>query len=134
MATHLSAAPINVLFVEDNNVNRRVILKQLELLQCNVTAVINGLEAVQFCRNHRVDIILMDCLMPVMDGYEATRQIRQDPLGKNKSVAIIGITAHSFTSDRRRYVEVGMNDFLIKPVFLKELSAAIAKWSKPVAV
>ena len=134
MATHFSSPPVQVLFVEDNSVNRRVILKQLELLKCKVTAVTNGLEAVEFCHNNAVDIILMDCLMPVMDGYEATRQIRQDKQGKNTSTVIIGITAHAFTNDRSRYVEAGMNDFLIKPVFLKDLSAAITKWSQPVAV
>ena len=72
--------------------------------------------------------------MPVMDGYEATRQIRRDKQGKNTSTVIIGITAHAFTSDRSRYVEAGMNDFLIKPVFLKDLSAMITKWSQPLAV
>ena len=134
MAKNFSSLPIHVLFVEDNNVNRRVILKQLELLKCRVTAVTNGLEAVEFCRKNTVDIILMDCLMPVMDGYEATRQIRRDKQGKNTSTVIIGITAHAFTSDRSRYVEAGMNDFLIKPVFLKDLSAMITKWSQPLAV
>lgn len=134
MATHLSASSVNVLFVEDNTINRRVILKQLELLKCNVTAVKNGLEAVEFCRQQVVDLILMDCLMPVMDGYEATQHIRQDQLSKNKSTIIIGITAHAFTSDRHRYLEAGMNDFLIKPVFLKDLRAAIAQWSQPIAI
>lgn len=132
MTAYLSSFPVRVLFVEDNHVNRRIILKQLELLKCQATTVVNGLEAVKFCREQTVDLILMDCLMPVMDGYEATKQIRQDHLGQNRSTAIIGVTAQDFMSEHRRGEAAGMNDILVKPIFLKDLKMAIAKWAQPI--
>ena len=131
-AKSLSQAPqrnVRVLVVEDNATNRRVVLHQLQKLGYSADAVANGLEALAALNDVPYDIVLMDCLMPEMDGYEATKQIRLGQ-GKGKDVRIIAMTAGAFESDRQQCFSAGMNDYLAKPIREEELTAALVRWSR----
>ncbi len=117
-----------VLVVEDNNVNQLVALGQLNRLGHEAVVAASGAEALDIVRNGAFDIILMDCQMPDMDGYEATRRVRQ----MHESVAripIIAITAHALPGEREKCLAAGMNDYLPKPVSLEQLGAVIRLWA-----
>lgn len=117
----------NILVAEDNFINRSVLLKQLQMAGYEVHGVVNGQEAVLFCQEHRVDCVLMDCQMPVMSGYEATLLIRQQS-SADHPVVIIGLTANALPGDRQKCLDAGMDDYLAKPVFGKDLLATLEKW------
>jgi len=110
---------------EDNFTNREVILAQLNKLGYSGEAVTDGAQAVAAVQHGGYDIVLMDCAMPVMDGYEATRRIRQSA---QSYVPIIALTASAMPHDREQSLAEGMNDFLAKPVELPRLAAVLAKW------
>ena len=114
-----------ILVAEDNLINREVIVAQLGKLGYNAEIARNGNEAVEAIRRVAFDLILMDCEMPEMDGYEATRNIRQ---GSQTRVPIVALTANAMTSDRQRCIEAGMDDYLAKPVAPHELASVLAKW------
>ena len=114
-----------ILVADDNPTNQAVALAQLEKLGYQADAVANGAEAVLALRHRAYDLVLMDCEMPAMDGYEATRRIRESG---DSRVSIIGVTAHSMAGDRDKCIREGMNDFLSKPVDLHLLAEALAKW------
>ena len=118
-----------LLLVEDNFVNQRVALYMLAKLGYQVDAAITGVEALERLGRTRYQLILMDCQMPEMDGFEATRRIR-DPGSPvlDHEVPIVAMTANAFPEDRARAIASGMNDFLRKPVDPSTLSAAIEKW------
>jgi signal transduction histidine kinase len=120
-----------ILVIEDNLVNRKVVLRQLESLGYGADAADNGQTALLQLEKQEYDILLMDCQMPVMDGYETTKQIRFLELEQNpaKSVKIIGLTANAMEGDREKCLKAGMDDYLSKPVRIERLGAAIAKWS-----
>jgi two-component system, sensor histidine kinase len=115
---------IKILIAEDNVINRSVLMKQLQVLGYEVQGVVNGQEAVVFCQNHEVDCILMDCQMPIMSGYEAAFLIRQQEI----NVVIIGLTANALPGDREKCLDAGMDDYLAKPVFVKDLKETLDKW------
>ena len=96
----------------------------LNLLGLEVDIANNGVEALEYCQQNEVDAILMDCHMPVMDGYEATQKIRQLE-GWAAYVPIIAVTANVIKEDRERCFEIGMNGFLSKPVKPKEIEEAL---------
>ena len=115
------------LIVEDNPVNQMVLKASLTKLGLRTLAAGNGNEAIAQVLAHPVDIVLMDCQMPVLDCFEATRAIRQ--LASDKSqVPIIAITANAMSKDRERCVEAGMNDYMSKPVDTHELQEKLLKW------
>ena len=116
---------VRILIVEDNHINRAVFLKQLQQMEYDVAAVKNGQEAVDYYLEQTVDIILMDCAMPVMDGYEATARIRQEQQQQDHSPIIIGITAFAMPEHRQKCLAAGMNDYLPKPVYIKDLKAML---------
>jgi CheY-like chemotaxis protein/HPt (histidine-containing phosphotransfer) domain-containing protein len=115
-----------VLVVEDSKVNQLVTLGLLEQLGYDVDLAINGLEAVEAAASGRYDAILMDCLMPVMDGYEATARIRALP-GAAHSTPIVALTASAMSDDRTRCLEAGMDDYVSKPLDPPALAAALAR-------
>jgi PAS domain S-box-containing protein len=117
-----------VLLVEDNPVNQKVGVKMLEKLGCRVDVAANGFEAVQMVSQLPYHIVLMDCQMPEMDGFQAARQIRS--LGAfGRKVSIVALTAAATNEDRDQCLAAGMNDYLTKPVTLAGLAEALERWS-----
>ncbi|MFB1002284.1 MAG: response regulator, partial [Pseudomonadales bacterium] len=117
----------SVLLVEDNIVNKRVANVMLDKLGCQVVVAETGLEALDAVNNQYFDLIYMDCQMPKMNGYDASRAIRQMD-GEKSHIPIIAMTANIDPQDRIHCFDAGMNDFLSKPFKLEELSAMTQKW------
>jgi signal transduction histidine kinase/DNA-binding response OmpR family regulator/HPt (histidine-containing phosphotransfer) domain-containing protein len=117
-----------VLLVEDNPVNQQVAQAMLARLGVPVEVADDGSQAVERVRAADYDLILMDCQMPVMDGYEATAAIRRLHEGSGKRVPIVALTANAMQGDRQKCAAAGMDDFLSKPYSLAELRAVLARW------
>lgn len=121
-----------ILVVEDNQANQRVAQGLLGHLGHVVTLADNGVDALRKLANERFDLVLMDCQMPVMDGYEATRRIRFGPDAvTDRHVPVVAMTAHAFREERERCLASGMDDHLAKPVRLEELERVVKKWAGP---
>ena len=120
---------LNVLVAEDNPMNRKVAMRMLEALGQRVTASDNGLEALQLVQMNpkRFDVILMDCMMPVMDGYEATKNIRSLPKPISE-IPIIAMTANALQGEKEKCLEVGMSDYMSKPIDRSILAQKLADW------
>jgi signal transduction histidine kinase/CheY-like chemotaxis protein len=118
-----------VLLVEDNPVNQMVAKKMLEKLGLEITVANNGKEALQIIEKDDVDVVLMDCQMPEMDGFEATRILRKRENSSNvNGLPVIAMTANVMEGDREKCLQAGMDDYLGKPVRLEELEAALRRW------
>ena len=115
-----------ILMAEDNAINQRVGKLILQRAGFNIDLVSNGSEALAAHRERPYDLILMDCQMPAMDGFEASRQIRQ--LGVRQPV-IIAVTANALRGERERCLEAGMDDYLSKPFQAEQLVAVVKKWA-----
>ncbi|MEP2771801.1 MAG: ATP-binding protein [Fulvivirga sp.] len=119
-----------ILLVEDNDINRLYALNILKKWKCTVDGAENGYIALEKLRSNEYDIILMDIQMPIMDGYEATKNIRNTfPAPKNK-IPIIALTANAIKGDNEKCLELGMNDYLPKPFQPEDLFASISKFAK----
>jgi CheY-like chemotaxis protein len=124
-----SGNPVRILVVEDNPINQRVFESMLEHLGYGCRLVANGQEALAALASERYDLVFMDCQMPVMDGYEATRKMRSGQ--PSHAGPIVALTAHALDGDREKCLEAGMDDYLAKPVSLKCLGGMLSKWLKP---
>jgi len=121
-----SGGGLRILVAEDNLVNQKVALRLLEKLDYRATAVADGRAAVAAWQAGNFDLILMDCQMPQMDGYAATREIRRLEDGK-RHVPIVALTAHAMKGDEERCRSAGMDDYLTKPINREELEACLER-------
>jgi two-component system sensor histidine kinase/response regulator len=119
-----------ILLVEDNEINQQVAREILESAGLRVTLADNGQEAVNAVQKNHYDAVLMDVQMPVMDGYTATREIR-NLNSEIRNVPIIAMTAHAMTGDEEKSLAAGMNDHVTKPIDPDQLFAALQKWIQP---
>ncbi len=115
----------HILIVEDNLVSQRVTQRLVRKLGYESKVVSNGQEAVDAFKNEKFDLILMDCQMPVMDGYAASREIRKIELQQGGHIPIVAVTAHTLEGNRERCFESGMDDYITKPVKLEDLKFTI---------
>jgi len=119
----------NILLVEDNKVNQLVAQTLLESLGYTIHIAVNGQEALEHLEtNHKHDLVLMDCQMPVMDGYKATQRIRASTEVLNSSIPIIAMTANAMKGDKEKCIQSGMDDYLSKPIDPNELAAMLKRW------
>ncbi len=129
---HLAEMPTTrrprILLAEDNIVNQKVAVRMLENLGCRVDATANGLEAVEASGQIDYTLIFMDCLMPEMDGYEATGAIRHREAQAGGHIPIVAMTANAMQGDREQCLAAGMDDYISKPVKSGNLLAMLQKW------
>ena len=129
----LYSRPRKILVVDDNRANQQVAIGMLERMGCSCELASTGREAVEAVIRNRFDAVLMDCYMPVVNGYDATRQIRMyeeggDSEGTESNVPIIAMTANNTQVEVDRCMDAGMDDFLSKPLRIGELTEALLKW------
>ena len=122
-------AGAHVLLVEDNPFNQELARDLLGRAQIVVRVANNGREAIDMLARERFDAVLMDCQMPVMDGYAATCELRSDP--KWRDLPIIAMTANAMVGDREKVLAAGMNDHIAKPINVTEMFATLARWIRP---
>jgi CheY-like chemotaxis protein/anti-sigma regulatory factor (Ser/Thr protein kinase) len=121
------AAKVRALVAEDNPVNQNILTRMLERLNCETQVAANGAEALKACCHDRFDVIFMDCDMPVLNGLDATRRIRQLP--EFSDVPIIAATAHALPANLTACRAAGMSDILTKPLTIAGLRAALERWA-----
>ena len=120
---------IRILVAEDNPVNQKVAQAMLKKMGLRVDVVADGQEAVNALQTVPYDLVLMDCQMPEMDGFEATLCVRQEgSKALNPRIPIIAMTAATMQGDRKKCIQAGMNDFIAKPVQIRELAEILARW------
>lgn len=118
-----------VLIVEDNRINRMVTGTMLKKMGLNYDVSENGCECIEKMKVNDYDMILMDCQMPELDGFETTKIIRSGNFGiRNSGIVIVALTAYAMDGDRDRCIEAGMNDYMSKPVKYEDISSMIGKW------
>ncbi len=118
---------VRILVAEDNPASQQIAVRQLEALGYEADLVSTGFEALEALDRVRYDVVLMDCVMPEMDGFEATAEIRRRE-DVARHTPVVAMTAHNLEGDRERCLESGMDDFLAKPVGINELGTVIARW------
>lgn len=121
------AAPIRVLLVDDNAINQRLAARLLQKLGCEVSVASSGQEALDVLTFQPQDLVIMDCQMPDLDGYEATRRIREIE-GATRRTPIVAMTAYAMRGDRERCLAAGMDDYYSKPVTGDDFIAMIRRW------
>ncbi len=120
--------PASILLVEDNPINQEVATAMLGALGLQWTLAVDGQKALDLVRERDFDLVLMDCQMPVMDGFEATAAIRALPEGRGQRLPIIALTANAMQGDEQKCLGAGMNGFLAKPFTLAQLQGLLARW------
>jgi signal transduction histidine kinase/CheY-like chemotaxis protein/ligand-binding sensor domain-containing protein len=126
---HARLAGARILLVEDNPINQELARDLLNRAGIVVSIAGDGQEALQILARERFDAVLMDCQMPVMDGYEATRAVRRRP--ELQDLPVIAMTANAMAGDRQKVLEAGMNDHVAKPIRVDDLFATLARWVHP---
>lgn len=114
--------------MDDNEINRMVAELMLTNVSVNVVMAEDGRQAVDALQEQDFDLVFMDCQMPVMDGYEASRSIRQLAAPKKANVPIIAMTANAMKGDKEMCLNAGMDDYIAKPVDAQKLYALMGKW------
>jgi CheY-like chemotaxis protein/HPt (histidine-containing phosphotransfer) domain-containing protein len=119
-----------VLVVEDNEINQKVILSQLAKFQLKPDLADNGQEALDHLERQAYDLVFMDCQMPVMDGYEATRMLREREMASDCGIhtPVTALTAHASLEEREKCLSAGMDDYLSKPASRADLAAVLTRW------
>jgi two-component system sensor histidine kinase/response regulator len=124
----LAFSGMKILLAEDNPVNQKLATRLLQRLGASVQVAANGIEVLQALRQSDFDAVLMDCQMPQMDGYEATRQLRSRAgQARNPNIPVIALTAHALATDRAKCLAAGMNDYLTKPINPAHLRQALTR-------
>jgi two-component system, sensor histidine kinase and response regulator len=118
---------VRILVAEDNPVNQKLAIRQLKKLGLDADPVSNGVEALEALERIPYDLVLMDCQMPEMDGFEATRRIRASE-GRQRHTPVVALTANALQGDRERCLDAGMDDYLAKPVSESDLARALERW------
>lgn len=113
---------LKLLLVEDNKLNQRLIESSLKRYGYEIDVADNGAEGVEKCKKNKYDVVLMDIMMPVMDGFEATTAIRK--LSSGKTLPIIALTANVLNADREKCLSYGMNEYISKPFSIEKLKKA----------
>ena len=119
--------PLSVLLVEDNVLNQKLIFLNLSKLGFKIDIANDGKEALEKVQYPKYDLVLMDLMMPVMDGLEATLAIREMEKNTNKHISIIGLTANTYDTDRDKCLEYGMDEYMAKPFDLQEFLRILKK-------
>ncbi|MGB0359935.1 MAG: response regulator [Endozoicomonas sp.] len=122
---------LSVLLAEDNPVNQMVTGKLLEKLGCRYVVANNGVECLKCLKDDQFDLILMDCIMPEMDGLEATRRIRASS-GHCAKIPIIALTANAMASDRQICLDAGMDDHADKPIDMERMRKLLSDWTRKI--
>jgi signal transduction histidine kinase/CheY-like chemotaxis protein/HPt (histidine-containing phosphotransfer) domain-containing protein len=125
---NFTAEGAKILLVDDNEMNRKVALGLLEPLMMQIDTAQNGKQAVGMVQNKKYDIVFMDHMMPVMDGIEATREIRKQESAQNGHLPIVALSANATTEARDMFQKEGMDDFVAKPIQMKDICRCILKW------
>ncbi|MDP2337750.1 MAG: response regulator [Bacteroidota bacterium] len=125
---------LNILLVEDNLLNQRIVTFSLKKYNHDVIIANNGIEAIDKFREYKFDVILMDIMMPVMDGLEATAKIREIENSDHiaKRTPIIALTANTMDNDRDKCISYGMDDFMAKPFDIEKLKSIFSELKIPV--
>ena len=132
--TPVAGAKNRVLLAEDHEVNQKLAIKQLQKLGYDAVAVADGQEAIDRIAREHFDVVLMDCQMPVVDGFEATRLIRRRETQTGAHIPIIAMTANAMEGDRETCLAAGMDDYIAKPVQMEILRSTLARWTNDRAV
>jgi osomolarity two-component system sensor histidine kinase NIK1 len=121
---------VKILLVEDNLMNQKVVMFNLKKLNCEILAAVTGSQAIDLLKNNSFDLVLMDIMLPEMDGYEITAVIRKIEKENNvlNSVPIIALTANTYDNDKEKCFNAGMNDYLSKPFNARQLIEMIEKY------
>jgi len=125
----LNLKDVNILLAEDNSINQKLMVHLLEKYGCSITPASNGKEAFEQTHKQNFDIILMDCQMPEMDGYEATKKIRKwEHKHKKIPAVIVAVTANALKGDKEKCLAAGMDDYISKPITKNDLELILIKW------
>ncbi len=125
---HFTMLDARILLAEDNEINQQVAVDMLESLGCEVDVVANGEQAMEKLKDSGYSLVLMDCQMPVKDGYTAAREIRAAEVATGEHTKIVALTANVLSEEREKCLAAGMDDFIGKPFKLKELYQMLEKW------